>query len=63
MGRIVLCCQFDWKLRELPGGNCPKAKYEIISNTKSLHDCDWGRVVADVCSGHAWQFEDWPLYI
>ncbi|CDF39102.1 unnamed protein product [Chondrus crispus] len=45
-----------------PGGNCSRAKYDIVANTSRLVASEWERVVAVVCSGQEWQFKRWEIY-
>lgn len=45
-----------------PGGNCSRARYDIVTNTSRLSESEWERVVAVVCSGQEWQFKKWQIY-
>lgn len=46
----------------IPGGNCSRARYDIVTNTNRLVDSEWERVVAVICSGQEWQFKKWEIY-
>lgn len=50
------------ELIRVPGGNCSKAKYHIVSNPSRLTSEEWDNVVCIVCSGQEWQFKNWPIY-
>ncbi|KAI0565905.1 Cell division control protein [Gracilaria domingensis] len=50
------------ELNRVPGGNCSRAKYYIVSNPSRLASDEWDNVVAAVCSGREWQFKNWPIY-
>lgn len=51
-------------VRRQPAGSVPDgvATYEVVSNPKKLQSDEWRRVVACVCTGHAWQFKDFEGY-
>lgn len=48
--------------KRIPGGMCSRANYHIVFNPNRLTQSEWGRVVAVVCSGFAWQFTNWPIF-
>lgn len=50
------------EIYRVPGGNCSRAKYDIVANTSRLVASEWERVVAVVCSGQEWQFKKWEIY-
>ncbi|CAN8073803.1 unnamed protein product [Agarophyton chilense] len=50
------------ELTRVPGGNCSRAKYNIVSNPSRLTSDEWDNVVSVVCSGREWQFKNWPIY-
>ncbi|PXF47724.1 Cell division cycle protein 73 [Gracilariopsis chorda] len=50
------------ELIRVPGGNCSRAKYHIVSNPSRLTSEEWDNVVSIVCSGQEWQFKNWPIY-
>lgn len=51
-------------VRRQPAGSVPDgvATYDVVSNPKKLQSDEWRRVVACVCTGHAWQFKDFEGY-
>lgn len=45
-----------------PGGNCSCAQYHVVTNPSRMMDEEWDQVVAVVCSGSKWQFQNWPIF-
>lgn len=45
-----------------PGGNCSLAQYHVITNPSRMETHEWDQVVAVVCSGTKWQFQNWPIF-
>lgn len=46
-----------------PGGNCSRARYQIVSHPNRLTKEEWDtQVVAVVITGQLWQFKQWPIY-